>query len=496
MILKPKIMMKRLLYIPLLLMLAACHRSVNVSVYHSECPPIVPDYTGVTLPPNMVAPVFGLPDSCDATALRARFEAGKETLEVNDRAGLIRLSPSQWGRLCQAADSMDVTLHVCRRGKWEEYAPFTLYISADSIDAYLTYRLIEPGYETWNEMGIYQRCLLNYDERPLITNAQTNYGCMNCHSFCRHDANRMLFHLRVDYGGTYVVKGGKVKKLNTKTPQTISALVYPSWHPGGRFVAFSTNTTKQMFHTTDPNRVEVMDYASDVVVFDDEREEIFTAPCLSSAAAFETFPSFSPDGRRLYFCSADSVAMPADYRKVRYSLCAVDFDPDSRRFGSQVDTLYSARTQGGSVSFPRVSPDGRFLMYTLSDYGNFSIWHTEADLHLIRLADGQELPLDAFRSDASESYHSWSSNSRWTVFSSRRMDGLYTRPFIGHIDAEGLASKPFPLPQETPDHYLYLLKSFNIPEFTKNATDVRGFSIQQTAKGEKGVDIKFVKVTD
>jgi hypothetical protein len=480
----------------ILLLGNACHRRVQVAVYHTEQPPVVPDYAGVTLPPNLVAPVFGLPDSCEATALKARFTAGRETLEVNDRGGLIRLSASQWSRLCEGTDTVAVTLQVCRRGQWEEYAPFRMFIAPDSIDAYLTYRLIEPGYETWNEMGIYQRCLLNYDERPLLTNAQTNYGCMNCHSFCRHDANRMLFHLRVDYGGTYVVRNGKIKKLNTKTPQTLSALVYPSWHPDGRFVAFSTNTTKQMFHTTDPNRVEVMDFASDVVVYDDEREEIFTAPCLSSPAAFETFPSFSPDGRRLYFCSADSVTLPADYRRVHYSLCAVDFDPATRSFGTQVDTLYSARTLGGSVSFPRVSPDGRYLMYILSDYGNFSIWHTEADLHLIRLSDGQELPLDAFNSPLTESYHSWSSNSRWVVFSSRRQDGLYTRPFIGYIDADGRPGKPFVLPQETPDYYHYFLKSFNIPEFTENATDTRSFFIQQAVRKEKGVDVRFVKNAD
>jgi hypothetical protein len=475
----------------LMAMATACSRPVAIAVHHSQQPPIVPDYTDVTLPPNLVPPLFTLADTVQATAFRARFRSGKLELEVHDRAGVIRLSAPDWRRLVHASARVEVTLQVCRHEQWEEYAPFSLYIAPDSIDAYVTYRRIEPGYETWNEMGIYQRCLQDYDERALLTNAQTHYGCMNCHSFCRQDGNRMLFHLRVDYGGTYVVTDGKIKKLNTKTPQTLSALVYPSWHPGGRYVAFSTNTTKQMFHTTDPNRVEVMDFASDVVVYDGEREEIVSSPLLSSPHAFETFPTFSADGRTLYFCSADSVPLPEAYRQVRYSLCAVAFDPATRTFGTQVDTLYSAPRQGGSVSFPRVSPDGRYLMYTLSDYGNFSIWHKEADLHLLRLSDRRELPLDAFNSDDVESYHSWSSNSRWVVFSSRRMDGLYTRLYIGHLDADGKASKPFLLPQESPEFYQYDLKSFNIPEFTRNATDVNGYSLARTARHNPGIDLKF-----
>lgn len=184
----------------------------------------------------------------------------------------------------------------------------------------------------------------------------TGYGCMNCHSFCGQNPEKMLFHLRSDYGGTYIIEEGQIKKLNTKTPQTISALVYPSWHPSGNFVAFSVNDTKQMFHTTDPNRVEVMDYASDVVIYDVKRKQIVSSPLLSSATAFETFPTFSPDGRTLYFCSADSVSIPGKYDQVKYSLCSIGFDADTRSFGSKADTLYNARRAGKASLSPAYRP--------------------------------------------------------------------------------------------------------------------------------------------
>ena len=121
---------------------------------------------------------------------------------------------------------------------------------------------------------------------------------------------------------------------------------------------------------------------------------------------------------------------------------------------------------GKSISFPKPSYDGRFLVYTLSDYGNFSIWHHEADLWILDLATGQSRPMNLANSNDTESYHSWSSNSRWLMFSSRRDDGLYTRLFFTHIDENGQESKPFMLPQKHPLHYYsYLNRSYNVPEF-------------------------------
>lgn len=218
--------------------------------------------------------------------------------------------------------------------------------------------------------------------------------------------------MREVYPGTMMIDGDKVEKLNTKTEQTISSLVYPSWHPSGKYVAFSVNDTKQSFHTNNKNRVEVFDLASDVVVYDVEKHEIVTTPTLFSQRAFETFPTFSADGKTLYFCSAVAAPMPLNYEEVKYSLCSLSFDPEKRTFGQTVDTLYNASTEGQSVSFPRVSPDGKYLLYTLSGYGNFSIWHKDADLYMINLADKSAKCLDAVNSDDVESYHSWSSNSR------------------------------------------------------------------------------------
>jgi hypothetical protein len=458
------------------------------AVETSEALTIFPDYTGVTIPPNIAPLRFALLSPAK-DALAVITSAGGERLVVKASKGEFRIPVSGWKRIAEAGTSLRVTV-MARNESWVKYPSFDIDVAAEPIDPYIAYRLIEPGYVLWNKMGIYQRRLDDFSESAVIENRQMGNNCMNCHSFCMQDPNRMLFHLREKFAGTITVINGQIEKLNTKTDRTISPLVYPSWHPSGRYVAFSVNQTNQGFHPNDPNRVEVFDAASDVVVYDVENHEIVTSPIISSAASFETFPTFSPDGRTLYFCSADAQPMPTEFRKVKYSLCSIAFDPDARSFGAETDTLVCAGLTGTSVSFPRVSPDGKFLLYTQSGYGNFSIWHKDADLRMIRLADKTDIPVDVLNSPDVESYHSWSSNSRWIVFSSRRIDGLYTRPFIARIGPDGVPSKPFLLPQKDTDFYHRLMKSYNIPEFISGKVKVDSRRIAGKAKKDQGINVK------
>lgn len=470
---------------------ASCAKIPQPQGAIASLPPIEPDYIGVVYPPNMAPPVFAL--ATDATDAVAIFSAGSQTAIAKGSGTEMAVSPADWVKLVNSGDSVTVSVMAKIDGKWMEYQPFSILISPDSIDSYLSYRLIEPGYESWAEMGLYQRDLASYDEKEIFANRRNGYGCVNCHSYCDHDGSKALLHMRVKNAGTYIINGEEVKKHNTKTPETISALVYPYWHPDGRYVAFSTNDTDQKFHTSDPNRIEVMDYASDVVVLDTKTNEIVTSPLLSSDGSFETFQTFSPDGRTLYFCTAERVEMPSAYDQLKYSICSVGFDPDARAFGDKVDTLYRAQAgEWGSASFPRVSPDGRWLMATLSGYGTFSIWHRDADLFLFDLATKEMRPLSKLNSAEAESYHSWSSSGRWVVFSSRRGDGLYTRPYFAHIDASGEASKPFALPQARAGHYGASMKSYNIPEFSTTPISATPQQIQEAAQ-EAGQEVKFTK---
>lgn len=472
-----------------LILFGACTHTVPEGVQSNKIPRIFPDYAEVTIPPNIAPLHFRL--ALPAKEAYAVFTGGGKEVVVKAKNNQFRISSSQWKGLIEAAtgQSVSVKIHV-KEDQWVGYSPFNLYVAKEPVDSYIAYRLIEPGYELWNRMGIYQRNLENYKESPIMENHFTSGNCMNCHSFCMQDPDNMLFHMRAENAGTYLIKDGKIEKLNTKTQQTISAMVYPSWHPSGKYVAFSVNNTKQAFHLNDPNRVEVYDEESDVVVYDVEKHEIITTSSLFSSSAYETFPTFSPDGKTLYFCSANALPMPQAYEELKYNLCAVSFNPETRSFGSVVDTLYNAR-DGKSATMPRVSPDGKYLLYTLSGYGSFTIWHKDADLHLIDLSTQESHPLEQLNSDDVDSYHSWSSNSRWVVFSSRRIDGLYTRPFIAYINEAGLAAKAFLLPQQDVDFYDRFMKSYNIPEFITGKVKDRRRALKDKAFNDKGVNVVF-----
>ena len=319
-------------------------------------------------------------------------------------------------------------------------------------------------------MGIYERDLSSFDERALIENTQFE-GCVNCHSFNRGNPADMSLHIRGPHGATLLrhslSTNTQFTAYNTKTDQTLGLCVYPYWHPSGRYIAYSTNNTRQVFHTAHQNRVEVFDTASDLQVYDVEKNELLLSPLLKQDSVYETFPVFSADGRSLYFCAARALPEGShELDSIRYNLCRIDFDPATGNYGNRIDTIINAEAQHHSVSFPRPSYDGRFLCYTLSDYGQFSIWHHEADLYLLDLSTGESHPMMGANSDDTESFHNWSTNSRWLVLSSRRDDGLFTRPYFCHVDANGRVSKAFMLPQRNPRRfYRERFFSFNVPDF-------------------------------
>ena len=65
------------------------------------------------------------------------------------------------------------------------------------------------------------------------------------------------------------------------------------------------------------------------------------------------------------------------------------------------------------------------------------------------------------------SSHSWSSTGRWISMASRRVNGLYSIPYISHISPDGKATKPFPVPQSDAAYYHRQMKSYNLPELVK-----------------------------
>ena len=470
--------------------LSCSNTDIQITKNVEDFPEIFPDYKDVTIPYNIAPLNFSYVGEGDVCLIIS----GKHgELQIKGKDGLFSFQNSTWRKLMQEnkGDSIKLTVAVYINKEWVGCKPFFIKVSIDPIDPYISYRLIPPGYEGWKDMGIYQRDLETFEETSIFENKLTNHNCVNCHAYCERDPSKMMFHVRAEFDGTVLIQDEVIEKLNTKTDSTVSTLVYPYWHPSGKYIAFSVNKTMQNFFNHHPNRIEVYDVESDVVVYNVQTRQISYSSLTKSANSFETFPAFSPDGRSLYFCSAPKVdSLPLKYDLVRYNLCRITFNPEDMSFGSKVDTLYNAQLHQKSVSFPRVSPDGKNLVFTLHNWGNFSIWHKEADLWKVNLQTEEVVPLAEVNSDDVESYHSWSSNSRWLIFSSRRTNGLYTRPFIVYVDEKGETCKPFLLPQNNPlVYYKQLMFSYNIPEFMIRKVETSKYKIKNVLRESKGINV-------
>jgi hypothetical protein len=251
---------------------------------------------------------------------------------------------------------------------------------------------------------------------------------------------------------------------------------YISWHPSGRLIVFSANKLSLFYHTRGETR-DVFDANSNLGVYRVDSNTFLNPPPIALTNRNETWPSWSPDGRHLYYCSAPPVAVD-DFRQVRYDLMRVSYDLERDHWG-EPELLLAAQTSGASAAQPKVSPDGRWLMFSLCKYGNFPIYQSSTDLFVMDLATRQINRPD-INSDRADSWHCWSSNSRWVVFSSKRLDGSFTRPFFTHVDAEGRFYKPFLLPQADPAFYDSYLKNFNVPELVRSPVVVSEQTLART----------------
>ena len=444
-------------------------------------PPIYPDYVEVTIPSNIAPLNFLLRGEADA--IEVKVKGTTDSLIVHGNAKIC-FPMKAWKQLLKSETGKSLTIQVTARihGEWIGYKAFQWQVVGDKIDSYLSYRLIEPGYEVWNEIQLRERNLENFDERVIADNNQLNGSCMNCHIYGNQNGNLSMFHLRGKNGGTILNRNGKLRKLNMKCGNMISSTVYGAFHPTGRFGVFSTNIILPEFHTQGSKRMEVYDSASDVLVADFDANCMLQSPLLSSPHVLETFPVFSADGKTLYFCSAPQVSLPDKVKNLKYSLCSITFDAKKRQFGTKVDTLWNARLTGKSISFPKTSPDGKYILYSVSDYGTFPIWHRETDLQMLNLKKGTMDNLVGVNSDKSDTYHSWSSNSHWFVFASKRDDGQYGKPYFAYVDRAGKVHKPFVLPQKNPAHYDETFKSFNIPELSASKLSFDAADIEQKYK--------------
>ena len=452
------------------LLLLGCNTKDPATPDYGSAGPLViyPDYKDVTVPAN-IAPLnyrYAMPDVRKA---RTTFTLGDKSVRIDGRK--VEWPLKKWKAFMADAAGKAITVEaVAQVGGQTLSDSWTVRVSEDPIDAYLTYRLIEPAYQMWNEVSIVERCIEDFKETVICDPEHTDNACMNCHIHGQQRGDLSMYYIRGPHGGAILNRDGTLRKLTLNADGMLSGTVYGELHPSGRFGVFSTNIVLPGLQAKAGNRMEVYDTASDLTVADFDRNEMINLPHVARADVFESIPCFSANGESVFWCAADTVSVPRELEALRYDLVRAAFDASDGHIGEQVDTVWSSRAHNASACHPKASPDGRWLIFTAADYGTFPLFHTECTLQLLDLRTGEVRPLDEIKGDKSDTYHSWSSNSRWFVFASKRGDGQYGKPYFCHLDEEGRTTKPFVLPQKSSRFYDLNLKSFNIPDLGRAST--------------------------
>lgn len=420
-------------------------------------PQLDPDYVGVVIPPNLA------PLNCrilePGIAWRVSLTGPRgEPVHLESSDGQVRWPLPAWRALLSANRGQWLRWDVAVRGAegaWKAHRPVTNRVAAEPIDSHLVYRRLRPLFSYYRTLGIYERDLESFAERPLLRNEAIDHGCLNCHAFCAGAPDRFALALRLPEG-TPTLLG-----LSNRVWRIAPRMGYPAWHPGGQLLVFSTNAITQFFHWAGPVNRDIYDARSDLVVYRVNTGQLVRPAALARPDQNENWPAWSPDGRYLYYCSGRT--MPFRYQqRFRYDLYRIAYDPEASRWGDP-ELLFAADEHRLSAQQPRVAPDGEHVVFSAIESGCFPVFQPASDLYLLSLPNRQVRPLEV-NSPQADSWHCWSGNGRWLVYSSKRRDGVFSLVYLSYFDASGQFSKPLLLPQEDPAYHDTCLDNFNVPE--------------------------------
>lgn len=448
-------------------------------------PRIRPDFTDVTIPPNIAPLNFAIEEKGRRFVVRINSTKG-QPIQIVSASPTIVIPTDSWRRLLtnNRGEELRIEVYAQVGSQWQQYQTISNRVAKEDIDSHLVYRVVGPIHNLWRQTAIHQRDLTGYQSSTVLDGESFGRSCVNCHSFPANRPDKLLIGMRSTTQGadTLLAIGEEAEKVGRP-------FGYTAWHPSGQLAAYSVNRVRQFFHTAGPEVRDVIDLDGGLSYFRVEQRELKSVPRASNHKRLETYPNWSPDGKYLYYCSApflweDRNECPPDrYAQVKYDLMRISYDIDADRWGDPEEVLSAERT-GLSILLPRVSPDGRFVVCCMCQYGCFPISQPSSDLYLVDLADGSFRKMDV-NSDTTEAYHSWSSNGRWLAFSSRRQGGFFTRCYFSYVDASGHARKPFVLPQRDPTFYDSFIKSICVPELVTGPVQVPESALVRAAESDE-----------
>ena len=124
--------------------------------------PMYPDYTDIMIPTNIAPLNFLLRNDADAMQVTLKGESKEIQLSFGKKA----IFPlNLWESLLEqeVGNRLQITVVARIKGKWLRYPSFYWQVVPEKLDSYISYRLIEPGYEVWNKIQLCEREINSFD---------------------------------------------------------------------------------------------------------------------------------------------------------------------------------------------------------------------------------------------------------------------------------------------------------------------------------------------
>jgi len=303
--------------------------------------------------------------------------------------------------------------------------------------------------------------------------------CGNCHSFSK-DGKTLGMDVDGPNGdkGMYALKDVE-KNMVIDSEDVITWNSFPDkpkWHvtigflsrvsPDGNYVASTVNEKRFEVNFTDYKFLQVFYPTCGIIgIYSKKDKKFFRLKGADAPEYVHCCPVWSPDGKWIYFCMAKAFwpyrkgmkypqkANDPEEPQIRYSIYRIPFNEGR---GGKPEAVKGASNNGFSNSFPKISPDNKWLVWTRAKNG--LLMRPDSKLFIVPANGGEPREMNC-NTPLMNSWHSFSPNSRWLVFSSKSRTP-YTQAFLTHIDEDGNDSPAILIPNCTAAN-----RAVNIPEF-------------------------------
>lgn len=332
-------------------------------------------------------------------------------------------------------------------------------ISEHRADPIIAYRLVTPLFHGYKTPDVYYQHIGTCDKQLMYPG--DGKFCANCHSFpgapdVSQDDFNLGIVIRQRLGGpNYVILG--LYNLEDKSGLSISANTYfMSWHPQGQLLAVVAGENSYSKPLITLETQEFLVLKADIHIYNTKGESA-ALPGASTVEYMETFPAWSADGKTVLFTRAPE--MGTKWKPIRFDIYQVPYNDGK---GGEAVPYPGASHNGQSNFFPRFSPDGKWMVWTKADWSSLAA--PSSDLWIVGTEEGsQPRKLECNKPYSMDSHHSWSSDSRWLLFTTKRDNGIFAKICITEIDENGNASPAVELPSDE-DNFMMC---YNVPEFMK-----------------------------